>query len=260
MQQPSVPKPKIIATPTTVARPQFPKPLPKQGTQIATPNFPKPLPKQGTQIAAPNVPRQTIVPTPGPMATKPITAPGPPKQTTQGGMLSKFGGGTAKVTTMATTPLQTKTGPKVTIAENTGYSTLMNLSPVWNGTAEKAQQLANLRYQNGNVIIDVRRKDVINEIIGMLKTESFEDVIKFLQQAPNADYVLWEQKSLDEGRNKINREIIIQQSEDVGVKGVGKCRYCPSTELVFAQKQLRGGDEPMTIFVRCVLCNKQWRQ
>jgi DNA-directed RNA polymerase subunit M/transcription elongation factor TFIIS len=94
----------------------------------------------------------------------------------------------------------------------------------------------------------------------MLRYQEFDDVIYFLTNAPDPAFILWDQESLDEGRLVVAREIAIQQAEEVGVKGVGKCRYCQSTELVFALRQLRSGDEPATIFVRCVFCTKQWRQ
>ena len=38
------------------------------------------------------------------------------------------------------------------------------------------------------------------------------------------------------------------------------CPYCSHTKAYFMQLQTRSGDEPMTIFYRCVKCTKQWKE
>ena len=153
-----------------------------------------------------------------------------------------------------------KIAPTFLTIERSGYDILASTRPLWNGTPQQIQQLSQLTYQNGEPIISTKREDVMMEVLGMLVNQPFDEVMEFLANTPNPGFVLWEQSSLDEGRTKLAREITIQQAEEVGVKGVGRCRYCNSNELVFATKQLRSGDEPATIFVRCVLCTKQWRQ
>jgi hypothetical protein len=142
----------------------------------------------------------------------------------------------------------------------TGYTLLLELAPVWRGTEPQVRILAGLTYLDGSLIITPARKDIVREVVGMLRSDGFDYTVDFLTDAPNPEFVMWDQSALNPGRDKVARELIIQQSEDKGVKGVGKCRYCASTELVFATKQLRSGDEPATIFVRCVMCQKQWRE
>lgn len=39
-----------------------------------------------------------------------------------------------------------------------------------------------------------------------------------------------------------------------------KCGKCGKRECIFHQVQLRSCDEPMTIIIKCVHCNNQWRQ
>lgn len=260
----------IVPVPTpTVTRPvvpvpvtTFPVPIPRPQTNVATPiatptTVPIPVPRPQTTTVPLPTPQPTQVPQPQ-ITPRPIIAtPTPTPTQGQGGILRQFGGG--GTTTIMTGP-QVTAAPTVTIVTETGYSILVRLIGVWGGTPEQAQQLSELQYMNGTSIIDVKRRDVIMEVIGMLKNQTFDEVIDFLTDAPSVEFVMWDQEALDEGRIKVAREITIQQAEEVGVKGVGRCRYCPSTELVFAMKQLRSGDEPATIFVRCVLCNKQWRQ
>lgn len=142
---------------------------------------------------------------------------------------------------------------------DTGYGIMGSLISIWNGTDAQARKLSSLTYPNGSPIITPTRKDVIREVVGMLETNGYDFTLDFLSNASSPDYILWEQPSMDDGRDKVSRELTIQQAEEKGVKDVGKCRYCASTELVFATKQLRSGDEPATIFVRCVMCQKQWK-
>lgn len=257
----TVPRPGPVITPTIAPRPpvvpvprvQPPIPVP---TPRAQPSIPIPTPRAQPPVmptAEPAIPRPAVprVQFPAPEQVGVRITPATP-----GGILRQFGGG---VTTVVTSP-QATIAPKVTVATETALSVMMQLMDRWGGTPEQVQQLVALRYADGAELIDPRRRDVIIEIIGMLRNQTFEEVIDFLTDAPGPRFVLWDQKSLDEGRSKVEREISIQQTEEVGTSGVGKCRYCPSTELVFAQRQTRSGDEAMTVYVRCVMCTKQWRQ
>jgi len=118
--------------------------------------------------------------------------------------------------------------------------------------------LLDLRYKNSDFII--QEKDIIIEVIGMLRLYTKDYVLDFLEDAPNKEWIFWEQEFMNVGKVSIEREIFINRAEEIGVKGAGKCRYCSGTELVFAQKQVNSGDEPMKVYVRCVTCNQHWRQ
>ncbi len=139
---------------------------------------------------------------------------------------------------------------------------LTSIAGSWQGTASQIQKLIKLRYtqEPHNPIVDLSRRDILFEIVGMLIKGSFKSTFDFLKGAVNPEYIFWEQPAMEEGRNALVRELNVRQSEVKGVKGVGKCRYCPSIELIFTTKQTRSADEPMTVIVRCVICQKTWRQ
>lgn len=120
--------------------------------------------------------------------------------------------------------------------------------------------LLKLKYINGDFIIDDKDKDIIIEIIGMLNLYSIDYILDFLTNSPDKQWIFGEQKFMNIGKVSLEREIFINRAEEIGVKGVGKCRYCPGTELVFAQKQVNSGDEPMKVYVRCVTCGQHWKQ
>lgn len=149
--------------------------------------------------------------------------------------------------------------PITKVPEKTKHDLLVDLAPIWHGNLEQVDYLLTLEYPDGKFIIDIQRKDVLNEIIGMLRDGTFDDVVDFLISATSPEYILWEQKSMDAARGKLEKEIAIQQTEEIGIKGVGKCRYCPSKELVFAMRQTRSGDEPLQGTARCVQCQKSWK-
>lgn len=139
-------------------------------------------------------------------------------------------------------------------------SVLTATSRVWNGTPAQVQELLALRYPDGDAVVDIKRRDVCTEIVGMLESAGFADTIDFLRVCVKPKDVLWEQTSMDVGRAAVERELMIYFARETGIKGVAKCVNCGSNELVFAMRQLRSGDEPMDVFVRCVMCGKTWKQ
>ncbi len=147
---------------------------------------------------------------------------------------------------------------QINTAQNIG-TLMMELAYVWNGTRDQINFLLKLKYRGTNIdILSMDDREIYTEIISYLRMNGFENTVSFLRGADSRNYILWEQNIMDEGRTKIAREIIIQRTEDTGIKGVGKCKFCNSKELVFSTRQLRSGDEPATIFIRCVLCQRQW--
>lgn len=129
-----------------------------------------------------------------------------------------------------------------------------------NITDSDITHLLELKYINGSFIINDNDKDVVIEVIGMLKLYPINYILDFLRGSANKQSIIWNQDFMNIGKVSVEREIFINRSEEIGVKGVGKCRYCPGTELVFAQKQVNSGDEPMKVYVRCVTCNQYWKQ
>lgn len=223
---------------------------------ITNPTIPQPLPLTGSL----NLPNPTVVPTPQatPRLQLVITPSGTPAPTpsTRGGRVQQFGGGIS-LNRSSSTIFST---PSATLSTETPQRLLEMFWP--EGTPQQVQELLALRYPDGRAIIDLQRRDILLEIIGMLKNNPYPEVVTFLQSSSvtKASDVLWGQKAMDEGREKVAREISIRQMEEKGIKGIGKCRKCQSTELVSARTQTRSLDEPATVFVRCILCGHKWQQ
>lgn len=220
---------------------------------------PAPLPFRNTTTTIPVARPITIMRTAEPLvpASPMIQAP----TVIGNGIMNKLARGR---TTMAPTAVAVQAGatyaPNFSLVQETEETLLRNLATVWPATQPQLQTLLSAHYQNGTNIISLKRRDIVMEIIGMILRNDFDTIMTFIQDAPNPEFIIWDQTAMDESRTRLAREISVQQLEETGVKGIGKCRYCPSKELVFSMKQLQRGDEPMTVFVRCVLCGKQWKQ
>jgi transcription elongation factor S-II len=52
---------------------------------------------------------------------------------------------------------------------------------------------------------------------------------------------------------------MLEGSSEVG-SDMFKCKRCGKAKTRYWEMQTRSADEPMTIFIRCLNCGKEWRQ
>lgn len=143
------------------------------------------------------------------------------------------------------------------------YATVLEKSGI-KLTKNQKNALFTITYSNSlEKIVSADRADIFYEIIGILKNKenTFEEVIDFLGHQSDPESLVFTQPAMMPYKMMLDREISLQQTEkDPVIKNVGKCRYCNSTELSFAVKQIRSGDEGKTTFVRCGICAKDWKE
>lgn len=65
--------------------------------------------------------------------------------------------------------------------------------------------------------------------------------------------------SLKETNDFILCSCMTERPYDDSKPGLYTCGACKSNKTTFTQFQTRSADEPMTVFVRCMNCNKRWR-
>lgn len=97
---------------------------------------------------------------------------------------------------------------------------------------------------------------LIYELLGMIKEEGFEEVMK-MKRRNKKEWIFLQkglEKSLRENifRLKVNKEKMEIKS------GLFKCRRCGSNRTVSMEIQLRRADEPMSIVVTCIDCEFKW--
>jgi DNA-directed RNA polymerase subunit M/transcription elongation factor TFIIS len=129
--------------------------------------------------------------------------------------------------------------------------------------AQAVDLLLSLRYPDGSSILDADRpggKSIIYTVFGIVVQFGLTLTVEYLQSVANDTELVWESPALQDARYKIVIDAEILRNKEKGIKGVGRCGRCGSTDLAFAEKQLRRADEPQTVFVRCIECGNGWTQ
>ena len=59
---------------------------------------------------------------------------------------------------------------------------------------------------------------------------------------------------------QVKQEIRALEGDKDMSSNMFKCKACGKSQTTYYELQTRSADEPMTIFIRCIPCGKQWRQ
>lgn len=59
---------------------------------------------------------------------------------------------------------------------------------------------------------------------------------------------------------QLKRETTLLEGSNEECSGMFKCKRCHKDRTRYWEMQTRSADEPMTIFIRCLNCGKEWRQ
>ena len=59
---------------------------------------------------------------------------------------------------------------------------------------------------------------------------------------------------------QLKRETTMLEGNNEEGSDMFKCRRCGKSKTKYWEMQTRSADEPMTIFIRCLNCGKEWRQ
>jgi DNA-directed RNA polymerase subunit M/transcription elongation factor TFIIS len=133
-----------------------------------------------------------------------------------------------------------------------------------NVTKTQEKKLFSITYKNSKEkILSNDRLDIFYEIAGMIASNEVpvDEIISFLDNQLTPEDVVFQQPSMLPYKIQLQREIALQLNETAPViKNAAKCKFCSSTEVCFAIKQIRSGDEGATTFLRCVVCDKRWKE
>lgn len=86
-----------------------------------------------------------------------------------------------------------------------------------------------------------------------------EEMTPALERAASAKLLHDFQEAKRSDWHDVNRAAILAQAGVKDQTGFFKCGRCQSTKTAFYQKQTRGADEPMTVFVQCLDCKNRWK-
>jgi len=111
----------------------------------------------------------------------------------------------------------------------------------------------------------------VRKIVGNLDTTSYINNKELLQRYKNKEITLEEICSMDyyslyqsKWKEAIERQKMIEKLQLEGNKSLATeqflCTKCFKRECTYYEMQTRSADEPMTIFITCLNCGKNWRQ
>ncbi|KAH9257763.1 transcription elongation factor S-II [Batrachochytrium salamandrivorans] len=86
-----------------------------------------------------------------------------------------------------------------------------------------------------------------------------EEMTPALERAASAKLLHDFEEAKRSDWHDVNRAAILAQAGVKDQTGFFKCGRCQSTKTAFYQKQTRGADEPMTVFVQCLDCKNRWK-
>ena len=98
----------------------------------------------------------------------------------------------------------------------------------------------------------VKNKDLLPSVLS--KTLSIEEV-PFLPMTE-----LFPEKWKSRVEHQVKQETQALEGEKDMATDMFKCTRCGKRQCTYYELQTRSADEPMTIFIRCIPCGKQWRQ
>lgn len=134
---------------------------------------------------------------------------------------------------------------------------------LWSLTDPELTELTRLHYGGEATrpsVLSLDDTEVTMEMLGFLRKTPITQIIAEVKQCRDRSDLLWLASQHRDGFLAVAREVFILQVEESDIKGLVKCRRCQSSNVLMMSKQLRAGDEPTTIFTRCVDCKETWKQ
>ena len=123
-------------------------------------------------------------------------------------------------------------------------------------TDDQVDKLLSLELDDGKI---ATKPQLLVEIINLLKKHDFNTAMDNIIGATSKDVVL-NLPSLEKERESLRLEFDALQSKLEVQEGLYSCSRCGSKNTRSLYKQIRGGDEGETLFVRCTNCGLQDRK
>lgn len=119
-------------------------------------------------------------------------------------------------------------------------------------------RIAKLKDINGNLILNVKDRETIFQIVGMLDQMSLDDLEKYFLGITFSEDAIWNSPIFEKEQQKefLDADIFLNR---VKVKYGAECIYCKSKNVVSAEKQTRTADEGVSVANACQNCGKTWR-
>lgn len=132
-------------------------------------------------------------------------------------------------------------------------------------TISEAENLSNLKFENGENILTLQDKNFLYEIIWMLTKVGYEKTYNFLSTNWEKIFgpqnirkkILFENPLLAPAREQFDLYMEIFKSK-IEVSAGEKCKKCKSENTISISAQTRSADEAQTIKIQCLECKFKW--
>jgi DNA-directed RNA polymerase subunit M/transcription elongation factor TFIIS len=133
-------------------------------------------------------------------------------------------------------------------------------SPSGPHTKADIEALLNLKYPNGEPIVNLSSPGELVEIIAFVRQYPIEEVLEYLSEVRSPSDVVFNSPLMANARQELKSNQRLLMQEPIAVKGaLGRCFRCGNDRLSMSELQTRSGDEAMTIFYLCVTCGNVWK-
>lgn len=111
----------------------------------------------------------------------------------------------------------------------------------------------------------------VRRVLTNLDTKSYVGNARLLERLQEGEFQIWEipfmtfsdlfpEKWVELSDRETKREAKMLEVDTSMATDMFRCSRCGKRQCTYYEQQTRSADEPMTIFIRCVNCGKQWRQ
>lgn len=111
----------------------------------------------------------------------------------------------------------------------------------------------------------------VRRVLSNLDTKSYVGNKRLLERLKEGEFKIWEipcmtfsdlypEKWVELSDREMKREAKMLEVDTSMATDMFRCSRCGKRQCTYYEQQTRSADEPMTIFIRCINCGKQWRQ
>lgn len=159
----------------------------------------------------------------------------------------------------------TRAGQAVAAAATIDGTYSRNLErAIYNASLAKCERLGAAKLWSNSMFVDVYLR-TFHYVLYALEYTHIHEAIRAMEIRPHAlpfmtHQEIFPQKWASLLDNKVKREQNMFKSNVQASTDSYTCRRCKGKECTFYQMQTRSADEPMTIFISCIVCGNQWKQ
>lgn len=111
----------------------------------------------------------------------------------------------------------------------------------------------------------------VSRVISNLMSKSYVSNARLLTRFQEGEFQIWEipymtfsdlypERWSTLAEREMKKEVKMLEVDTSMATDMFRCPRCGKRQCTYYEQQTRSADEPMTIFIRCLNCSKQWRQ